>query len=105
MLTGTPVPGLSGHVSTGIASLQGAAGDFGGCWCPVAEGQGCDMGPGVRLHMEGEGTCSAVLSSISGSRISANSTHFFATPLETRKAYYVPLFFLATPQELIEFGL
>lgn len=46
-----------------------------------------------------------VLSSISGSRISANSTHFFATPLETRKAYYVPLFFLATPQELIEFGL
>lgn len=55
--------------------------------------------------MEGEGTCSAVLSSISGSRISANSTHFFATPLETRKAYYVPLFFLATPQELIEFGL
>lgn len=78
---------------------KGAAGDFGGCWCPVAEGQGCDRGPGVRLHMEG------VLSSISGSRILANSTHFFATPLETRKAYYVPLFFLATPQELIEFGL
>lgn len=59
----------------------------------------------MRLHTEGEGTCLGVLSSISGSRISANSTHFFATPLETRKAYYIPLFFLATPQELIEFGL
>lgn len=102
---GTPVPGLSGHVSTGTTSLQGADGDFGGCWCPVAEGQGCDRGPGVRLHMEGEGRYLGVLSSISGSRIWANSTHFFATPLETRKAYYVPLFFLATPQELIEFGL
>lgn len=44
LLTGTPVPGLPGHVSTGTASLQGAAGDFGGCWCPVAEGQGCDRG-------------------------------------------------------------
>lgn len=55
--------------------------------------------------MKCEGTRSGVLSSISGGRILANSTHFFTTPLETRKAYYLPLFFLVTLQELIEFGL
>lgn len=57
------------------------------------------------MQTKGEGTHSGVLSSISGGRILANSTHFFATPLETRKAYYLPLFFLETLQELIEFGL
>lgn len=41
-------------------------------------------------QMKGEDTHPGVLSSISGGRILANSTHFFATPLETRKAYYLP---------------
>lgn len=86
-----------GRVSMHAASLLG-------CGCVLPHGWGAGMQHRTR-SIDAESTRPGEPGSVSGSRILANSTHFFATQLESKKAYSLPLFFLETRQELIEFGL